>query len=510
MAGAMPQASDISAIGSEREQKEVTDFLSRPGILGDEQPESRTTHISRLFFTETRAFKLKRALTLPFLDFAPPEKRRAAAEREISLNRRTAPDIYLGVRTVTREADGSLALDGAGPAIDWLVEMRRFDDSQLCDRLARDGRFDAGMARELADLLIDFHGRIENRPDKGGHKAMATSIQDLAAALIQSGEPVLGQFAEELGPPLLRACSNQRQMLEDRRMAGMVRQCHGDMHLGNLCVIDGAVTAFDCIEFNDDIACVDVLYDLAFPAMDLVHFGLRPEAQALLNRYLAATRDYDGLALMPLFLAGRALVRTMAEGLAGNVEAARAYATLSDQLRRPPRPRLVAVGGLSGTGKSSVAYRLALDLADGPGAAVVRSDEIRKRMFGRAPEDRLQPAAYASDISRRMYTRMTADASRALAAGWPVIADATFMAPADREAVETTARDASMAFTGLWLEAPTDVLRERVTGRIGDASDADVAVLERQLQVDVGEVGWTRIDASGTIEATAAAAARAL
>ncbi|MEX1147263.1 MAG: AAA family ATPase, partial [Sphingomonadales bacterium] len=270
-----------------------------------------------------------------------------------------------------------------------------------------------------------------------------------------------------------------------------------DMHLGNICLIDGAPVPFDCIEFDDDIACVDVLYDLAFPVMGLVRFGRQREAQLLLNRYLAATRDYGGLALMPLFLTARALVRAMAEGLSGRLETARTYARLADQLRAAPRPRLVALGGLSGTGKSTAAYRLALELAPGPGAVVLRSDEIRKRMFDTVPEDRLGADAYLQSASRTMYSRMGADATTALAAGWPVVVDATFMGPGDRAAIEAVAGAAGVPFTGLWLDAPADVLRARVTGRRNDASDATVAVLDRQLKANVGPVAWNRIDASG-------------
>ncbi|RMF11213.1 MAG: hypothetical protein D6763_03800 [Alphaproteobacteria bacterium] len=506
----MPGNPETELNCSEDDQSQVVRFLARPGVLGEAVEEVRTTHVSRLFFTATRVFKLKRAIRLPFLDFATPSLRRAAAEREVMLNRRTAPDIYLAVRAVTREPEGHLALDGTGMAVDWLVEMRRFDDRLLANRLAESGRFGPDEARALGELMIDFHQRIEKRPDKGGHRAMTKAIQDLASALTGAADRSLAVFAEELVPPLLRLCERHRQLLEDRRSRGMVRQCHGDMHLGNLCLIDGQLTAFDCIEFNDDIACVDVLYDLAFPVMDLVRFGHRRAAQTVFNRYMVATRDYGGLSLMPLFLAGRALVRTMAEGLAGQIEGARAYATLGEKLVDPPRPRLIAIGGLSGSGKSSVAYHLALTLAPGPGAVVLRSDEIRKRMFDVAPEKRLPTAAYSREASRTMYVRMMADAYQALVAGWPVVADATFMAPGDRAAIETVAQDAGAAFTGLWLDAPGEVLMTRVAGRTDDASDADATVVARQLEADVGEITWSRIDASGDVETVVAAALSAL
>lgn len=495
---------------TEQEQAEITQFLSTPGELGPGAPEVRTTHISRLFLTPDRVFKQKRALRLPFLDFADFQARRDACAREVELNRRTAPDLYLGVRTVTREPRGALALDGTGPAVDWLVEMMRFDETGLADRAVRDGRFGAAKVRALADLIIAFHDKIDQRPDKGGAEAMKRTIRDLAATLGNADQRELAFYAEELAPPLLRASTVHHDLLDDRRAHGFVRQCHGDMHLGNICLINDQPTPFDCIEFNDDIACVDVLYDLAFPVMDLVHADHRAAASLLLSRYLAATEDYGGLALMPLFLGSRALVRTMAEGLAGRDEAARAYAQTADRLRRPMRPRVVAVGGLSGSGKSSVAAALAPALGPGPGAVVLRSDEIRKRLFGRKPEDRLGPEAYDPEVSRRVFDRMKAHATTALWSGWPVVLDATFMSSALRHEMEQLAADARVRFHGLWLDAPADVLRARVAGRTGDASDADVAILDRQLQADIGRMDWPRIDASGGIREVTANARAAL
>lgn len=500
-------------ITNEDEQAEVIAFLASPGVLdplSQDPPEVRVTHASRLFMTKAHAFKLKRARHLPFLDFTDPDDRHAICLHEVDLNRRTAPDTYLGVNSVTREADGRLALDGNGPAVDWLVAMHRFDDSLLANKLARDGRFGVGDARALADQIIDFHARVEPRPDKGGHDAMVRAIRNVISAMANSGNRVLIEVAEELAPPILRQCNRHHALLDARRKAGYVRLCHGDMHLGNICMIADRPTPFDCIEFDDDIACVDVLYDLAFPVMDLVHFGRRQEAQALLSRYLAATRDYAGLALMPLFLGARALIRAMAEGLAGNIDTARDYARLADEVTANQRPRLVAVGGLSGSGKSTVAYNLALTLAAGPGAVVLRSDEIRKRMFDAVPEDRLGADAYLQAASRTMYSRMGADAAAALDAGWPVVADATFMAAHDRDAIQTVARNASVPFTGIWLDAPADVLRARVAGRVNDASDADVAILDRQLDAKPGTITWTTIDASGDQASVADLAARAL
>jgi aminoglycoside phosphotransferase family enzyme/predicted kinase len=506
----MPQTTESSPVISEETQGPIAAFLEKPGVLSPDTPEVRQTHVSRLFFTGTRVFKQKRALKLPFLDFTEPPARKDAAAREILLNRRTAPDIYLGVRTVTRAADGTLYLDGEGEAVDWLVEMRRFDDRRLGDRLAADGHLSLAHIKSLADQITTFHDAIETRQDMGGHAAMWTAIRDAMTALAGADDRNLASLAEELGPPLLTLCDHDRHPLDDRRAAGFVRQCHGDMHLGNICVMDGTPVPFDCIEFNDRIACVDVLYDLAFPVMDLLHFGLAPHANLLLNRYLAATRDYRGLASMPLFLAARAFVRTMVEGLSGNAKGALGYARLADRLRHPQKPCLVAVGGLSGTGKSSVAQLLAPRLSDTARTIILRSDEIRKRLFDRLPENPLPPEAYRPEASRKVFDRMMEDARLTLEAGWPVILDTTFMAPALRQRAQDLARAANVPFRGLWLDAPANTLRDRVASRTGDASDAGVEVLNRQLEVDLGDITWARIDAGGDPADVAARAADAL
>jgi len=493
----MPQTTEVPPVISEETQGPIVAFLEKPGVLSPDTPEVRLTHVSRLFFADACVFKQKRALKLPFLDFSDPAARRDAATREVLLNRRTAPDIYLGVRTVTRAADGTLALDGRGQAVDWLVEMRRFDDSRLADKLAAEGHLTLAHIRKLADQISIFHEAIETKPDMGGHTAMWTATRNAMSALAGANDRGLANLAEELGPPLLPLCDHNRQTLEERRTAGFVRMCHGDMHLGNICVMDGTPIPFDCIEFDDRIACVDVLYDLAFPVMDLLHFGLVPHANLLLNRYLAATRDYSGLASMPLFLAARAFVRTMVEALSGNAKGALDYARLTDRLRQPMKPRLVAVGGLSGTGKSSVAQALAPQLSETAGAIVLRSDEIRKRLFGRLPEDPLPAEAYRPEVSRKVFDRMMEDALLTLEAGWPVILDTTFMAPGLRQRVEDLSRTAAVPFKGVWLDAPADTLRERVASRTGDASDAGVEILNRQLEADLGDIGWPRINAQG-------------
>ncbi len=494
-------------------QQDVVRFLRDGQVLGGPVEHIRT-HISHLFLSGDRAWKLKQAIRLNFLDFSTPGLRRAACEREVRLNRRTAPGLYLGTVPVTWDGR-TLALGGAGEAVDWLVEMRRFDQSTLFSRLAARGALTRPLAAGLAEQVIRFHEAAERRPDMGGAATIRRNARDVADNLRALPASVLPWAdVEDWARRIDDALAGNAALLDARRDGGMVRLCHGDMHLANICLVDGVPTLFDCIEFNDEIACIDVLFDLAFLLMDLLAHGLPGPANLILSRYLSAARDFPGLACMPAFLSLRAAIRGMAVGMAADEDradedkavSARRYLALALAALEPPAPRLVAIGGLSGTGKSTLAAALACGLAPGAGAVVVSSDVIRKRLMGAVPEQPLPEAAYAEAVSARVYERLFEDVASALAAGQAVIADATFTRPGGRDGLRGLARAAGAPFHGLWLEAPPDVLHGRVAARRGDPSDADVHVLGRQLQLDVGPVDWRRFD-SGHPDLAARAAA---
>jgi predicted kinase len=292
-----------------------------------------------------------------------------------------------------------------------------------------------------------------------------------------------------------------------------VRRGHGDLHLGNIALIAGEPVPFDAIEFDPVMASGDVLYDLAFLIMDLVERGLGAGANVVLNRYLAETRrpeDLDALAALPLFLSLRAAIRAMvtAERADRATEserpsirrAARTYFDLACRLIEPPPPRLVAVGGLSGTGKSVVARALAPDLPPAPGAVVVRSDVERKAHFGLREEERLPKEAYAREMSAEVYSGLTEKARRVIAAGHSAIVDAVYARPPERAEVAAL----RAPFRGIFLTADLPTRVARVSGRTADASDADAAVARVQEDYDLGEFesAWTLIDASGTPEET--------
>jgi uncharacterized protein len=502
------------------DQHDVIDFLSTPSSYGAavERVDVIETHASFVFLAGDRAYKLKRAVKYPYLDFSTAERRRVACEAELTLNRRTAPKLYLEVRTLARMSDGRVGFMTDGPAIDWLVVMRRFEQTLLFDALAQTGRLSAPQMSELAGHIADFHVMAERRLDYGGAAALATVIETNHRCFAQT--PNAGfdpERIEEIRAKSLQLLGAVGALLERRRAAGKVRRCHGDLHLRNVCLFDGKPTLFDCLEFSDELASIDVLYDLAFLLMDLDHRGLADFANLVLNRYLDLTGEDDGLAAMPLFLSLRAAIRahvtaTAMERSAGSeaksemAAEARRYLELAAQTLRPRSCRLVAIGGLSGTGKSTLAAALAPSL----GARVLRSDVNRKRLLGVAPETLLPASAYTSEVSRLVYETLRRQAANALAGGYSVIMDAVSLKPAERQSFAAVAEAAGVPFSGLWLAAPPSTMEGRLRARRHDASDASPEVLAQQLRQDPGPMDWVRIDAGAGLADCLSAARRAL
>lgn len=489
------------------EQSEIIAFLSHGAVYGlpGATVERRETHISVIFLVGDRAFKLKRAVAFSYLDFSTPDLRRTNCEAELRLGRAMAPSLYRAVHAVTRSSDGGLAVDGTGEAVDWLVEMRRFDEAALFDRMVAENRLTPQHMRDLADVVAVFHAAAEPMRQWGTPDTVQAVIADIVANLRRTsvaGDAELTAFAAQLETEF----AAQRQVVERRNREGQVRRCHGDLHLRNICLLDNRPTLFDPIEFSDAIASVDVLYDLAFLLMDLNHRGHADFAALVFNRYLDVSGDEGGLGLMPLYLAMRAAIRAHVTAAGGAVDSAPSYFRLAQRLLRPAPTALIAIGGVSGTGKTTLAQAIAPGIGRAPGARVLRSDVIRKRLHGLAPEQRLPPTAYDMATNVRVYEALGREATVALHDGQSVIADAVFLRADERAAIAAIARQANAFFTGIWLAAPKAVLAERLAGRRSDASDADAAVLQFQLAQDPGVIDWICLEASGGIADQAQAA----
>lgn len=506
-------------------QGEVVAFLSdprswRPAL---ERVEHIETHGAHVFLAGERALKIKRAVRFAYMDFSTLDRRRSVVEREVELNRRFAPGLYLGTIAITREPDGRLAIGGDGRPVEWAVAMRRFDGDALLSSIARRGSIGTDVLEALAASVLDAH---HSAPRDFGRDVVAADralIDQLTVGIAAAGDGAGRPHAAELGQRATAALERIATLIDRRRRGGFVRRCHGDLHLANIVLLDGRPTLYDALEFDDALATVDTLHDLAFLLMDLDVRGHRAEANALLGHYLWLSReaaDLEGLAALPLFLALRAAVRAMvglqrpaaAGGAHGSGAEPSPGAYLASALASlaPPPARLVAVGGLSGTGKSTLAAALAPCFGAAPGALHLRSDLERKAIADIGKTDRLPPAAYTEAANAAVYERLLSRARLALAAGHSVVVDAVFQREAERRAAEAVARDADAAFDGLWLTAAPETMVARIRDRRHDASDATPDVALAQLGRDCGTLAWSPIDAGGNAGATLAAAARRL
>ncbi len=310
-------------------------------------------------------------------------------------------------------------------------------------------------------------------------------------------------------------------LLKTRGNLGFIREGHGDLHLGNIALINGVAIPFDAIEFDALIAAGDVLYDLCFLLMDLIDRGLSAKANIVLNRYLTETRQnahLDGLAALPLFLSLRASIRAkvmiarLAQKASGNlypfIEQARIYFHHAINFLSPPGPKLVAIGGFSGTGKSALARGLAPRLAPSPGAIILRSDVERKLMFGVTEKTQLPSEAYRPEVGFRVYELLGEKARSVVSTGHSVIVDAVFSSFQERKAISAIADACNVPFVGIFLETDLQTRLDRVKSRVNDASDADAMIATRQEAIVVGPMEWLRLNASGGLEETIASALR--
>ena len=456
------------------------------------------THISWVILTGRYAYKIKKPVNLGFLDFTTLAARRHYCEEELRLNRRLAPDLYLETVTITGSPQQPV-IGGSGPGIEYAVKMREFPQSALLDSALVRGEVSTATIQALAHRIAAFHAALM--------PAVVTADAAAAAALA----PALDNFQRML--PLLEAPADiaalqavrdwtQREhharsgQFGERGPAGHVRECHGDLHLGNIALIDGEATPFDCIEFNPALRWMDVISEVAFPVMDLEAHGRRDLAYVFLNSYLEASGDYAGVAVLPFYLVYRAVVRAKI-GLirAGQHDTAgrqdsRAlhayphYLALAASYAAPRRGAVIITHGLSGSGKTTLTQVLLAAL----GTVRIRSDIERKRLHGldALAHTASAPGAgiYSPDATARTYAQLAQHSRNIAGAGYPVIVDATFLKHAQRAAFRVLAQELGVPFVIASLPAPPDVLRARVAARAaqgGDASEAELAVLEAQI-----------------------------
>jgi len=458
------------------------------------------THISYVLLTGQYAYKIKKAVNLGFLDFSTLDKRRHCCAEELRLNRRTAPQLYQGVIPITGTPQQP-RMGGAGTAIEYAVKMRQFPQQALAARLMAEGKLNADHMDQIAITLAAFHDAVDvAAPDSpwGSTQQVQRPVMDnfdaIAAGLVNGDDKkrlaTLRLWSEQ-------AVAALEPVLAVRKDNGFIRECHGDMHLGNLVVLDDHIAAFDCIEFNPALRWIDVMSEAAFLAMDLNDHGRSDFAWRFMNTYLEHTGDYHGMAVMAFYMTYRAMVRAKVSrirlGQSGINSAERdalereyqGYIRLAERCTSPVPTELIITHGLSGSGKTTVARTVATQL----GAVHIRSDIERKRLYGVAPAQHsgsgVNQGLYNREAGERTYTRLADLAVDLLGSGYPVVVDAAFLHRAQRTRFQNLARERGVPLVILDIYAPQPELRARIAQRLArgrDASEADLAVLDTQIR----------------------------
>jgi aminoglycoside phosphotransferase family enzyme/predicted kinase len=483
-------------------QGKLIQALQRPEIFPHpvERFEVRETHISWVLLTGPFAYKIKKPVDLGFLDFSTLEKRGHYCKEELRLNRRLAPQLYLEVVPICGSHEAP-RFYGPDPPIEYAVKMLEFPQRSQLDRVLARGDLKPGHIDTLAEMVADFHGRAAVAPQ-------ATPFGSPEGVYV----PVAENFSQIRLPPedlqtarrleALAAWSAQchaelRDSFAARKQAGFVRECHGDMHLGNMALLGNELVIFDCIEFSESLRWIDVMSEVAFLVMDLDDRSEAAFAWRFLNRYLEHTGDYGGLGLLRFYQTYRAMVRakvtyirlqqepSQSPGRSALERDFRGYLALAERYPAPLRPFLAIAHGLSGSGKTT----LTQSMVEALGVIRARSDVERKRLFGLAPlepsRSELGGGLYTEDASQRTYARLLEVARSVLHAGFPVVIDATFLKARQRGMFRELAASMNVPFAILAFEAPDALLRarlERRAERKSDASEAGPGVLELQMR----------------------------
>ena len=456
------------------------------------------THISDVFLTGPFAYKVKKVIDLKFLDFSTLDKRKFFCEREIELNRRLAPEIYLGVVPITEETNGEIRVDGLGKPVEYAVKMTQFDQNGLLDVVAERGELKNRQIHLLAEKVADFH-RLAGRADGfGGPSVIGENVlRNFEQTESIRGVVVKAERFDRLREFSERFLKEKTRWFENRAHSGAIRICHGDLHLKNICWDQNHLIIFDCIEFNEALNHIDVMSEIAFLLMDLDHRGLSGLGGLFLNTYLDRTQDYPGLAMLDFYLIYRACVRAkvasflLSDPDQAEKEKAEArkqvaeYFKLADRYLTTHHPRLVVMSGISGSGKSTVAA----DLARMGNGIVIRSDAVRKHLAGLGLSDRSggsgnKAGIYSNEMTDRTYARILKAAEPVVASGRWAILDATYSDRRFRRAAREWAEKKGVPFGMIHCTAPVPEMERRLLEREEagtDASDAGIEVMRRQM-----------------------------
>ncbi len=475
------------------ENRRLVDALARSLDEEDSPVEIMETHISWVLLSGDRALKFKKPVRFDFLDFTTLEDRHKFCEEEVRLNRRLAPELYLGVLPVTGTRDHP-QLGGEGEVLEYAVEMVRFPQEALLERIAEKGKLSESMIEAMADELAKFHAGCDRAPagsEFGRPKDIRFWVDDnfneLRTRVTEPGrKEQLAEFED-----WCRATEERLDAtLAARQAGGFVRECHGDLHLRNVAWLDGKPVFFDCLEFNPSLRWIDVMNEVAFVVMDLEDRGFPQLANLFLNRYLGESGDYEGVVLLDYYLVYRAMVRAKVVALRieeGDLESGElgdlcsefdTYVRLVRSYLHRPAPLLVLMHGLSGSGKSTVAMKL----AEETGAIRIRSDVERKRLFHlealARTESPVGEGIYDAAASENTYARLAACAAGVLRAGRTAIVDAAFLKRQDRERLMQAGIEAGADVALVCAEAPVPTLEERVMQRQAEGSDPSEAGME--------------------------------